>query len=79
MKAPTIYSDLLMDSQKAAVKNKYHGLYILYSLCITRNQKHIHSHGAKDKNKTTGSCTKTVHMSFNFKATLFSNIQYWLF
>lgn len=68
-------------SMKLLLKRSIMG-FTSYTACVvqqTRNTYTATTTGAKDKNKSTGSCTKTAHMSFDFKATLFSNIQYWLF
>lgn len=62
--------------KKLLIKRSIMG-FTSYTVCAMQETKT--SHRAKDKNRTTGTCIRIVHMSFIFKATLFSNIPYWLF
>lgn len=50
-------------SMKLLLKRSIMG-FTSYTACVVQQTRNTHSHGAKDKNKSTGSCTKTAHASF---------------
>lgn len=51
-----------------------------YTACVVEETRNTYpAMGLKTRTKLLDLALETAHVSLNFKATLFSNTQYWLF